>query len=188
MRIVVGLGNPGEKYLRNYHNLGFMAAEAASQKLGVKLKKRECQSLTAVVQRGGQKAVLATPQTYMNLSGEAVKGLMKKYGARPEDILILYDEADIEPCAIRIRQSGSGGSHNGMCDIVAALGTENVPRLRIGIGRPVDERPLHDHVLSDIPQHLREPMFQTILKAADAAVEFLGGADVETLMLKYNGK
>jgi len=187
MRIIVGLGNPGDKYLRTYHNLGFMTAEAAAQKLGVKLKKRECSCLTAVFSRGGERSVLATPQTYMNLSGDAVKSLIKKYGARPGDVLVVFDEADLDPCALRLRPSGSGGSHNGMSHIVAALGTENIPRLRIGIGRPDGEKPLHDHVLSDIPPHSREPMFQAILKAADACVDFLRGEPVEGLMIKYNG-
>ena len=119
IKLIIGLGNPGKKYEHTYHNLGFLAVDFFAERLGVKFKKKECNSVVAQCFSAG--VVLAKPQTFMNLSGIAVKGLMKKYGADLSDVIVLYDDIDIERWTIRFRESGSGGSHNGMRSIICNI-------------------------------------------------------------------
>ena len=117
--VIVGLGNPGKEYESTYHNAGWRAVDALSGKLGKKLKKAECSSLTWTGNVGGEKIVLAKPLTYMNLSGEAVKSLISKYGGEP---IVIYDDIDLPLGVLRARTAGSAGTHNGMRDIVEKLG------------------------------------------------------------------
>ena len=152
MKLVVGLGNYGDRYAYTYHNLGFLAAECLADRLGLKFKKRECDAEIAVTSCGGDRLVIARPLTYMNLSGVAVKQLLKKYDCAPADMVVVFDDIDIERGTVRVRQSGSGGTHNGMRNIIATIGTEGFPRVRIGVGRPPEYMGLADFVLSEIPR------------------------------------
>ncbi|HEY8418848.1 MAG TPA: aminoacyl-tRNA hydrolase [Clostridia bacterium] len=185
MKIIVGLGNPGSKYLRTFHNIGFMTLEAAAQKLDIKIKKLRCKSLIAESNLGGNKFVLACPQTYMNLSGEAVSSLLQTYKADLDELLVVYDDADLNLGAIRIRPHGSAGTHNGMRNIVHCLDSENFKRMRIGIGKP-EHMPLEDYVLRDIPMEARQIMFDAIMRASDAIIDWINGAPFETIMQNYN--
>ncbi len=189
MYLIVGLGNPGGKYASTFHNMGFMALEILAQKLGLKFKTKECRAETAETFRRGEKVILARPQTYMNLSGESVRELMGRYRVPLENLLVIYDDLDLNRGALRLRQSGSSGTHNGMRNIVACLGTSELKRSRVGIGHPpVPEFPIADFVLSEIPRNDRELMFETLSMAADAALAFADGESFDAVMQRYNRK
>lgn len=175
MKIVVGLGNYGEKYADTFHNMGFLAVGKLGERLNIKLKTRECASLTGVGSFGGERLVLAQPQTYMNLSGQAVKALMAKYKASEKDVLVLFDDIDIPRGTVRYRQSGSGGTHNGMRNVIAECGTEAFARVRIGIGRPPEFVPLADYVLSPVPYEDRALLVEAIGVACDETERWLRG-------------
>ncbi len=164
IKLIVGLGNPDKKYFDTYHNIGFCFIDKLSSKLDIKVKKKECKSLTGegFIEREEQqidpktgkiqtkitkeKIILAKPQTYMNLSGEAVLELVKKYKFSLDEILIVLDDIDIEAGTYRYRENGSGGTHNGLRNIVQLLKSQEFKRIRIGIGK--DERmDLADYVL-----------------------------------------
>ena len=136
MKIVVGLGNFGDRYAYTFHNMGFLAAECLADKLNLKFDRRECDSLIAVGYRGGEKLVIAKPLTYMNLSGVAVKQLLAKYKAEPHDLIVMFDDVDIPKGSVRVRLKGSGGTHNGMRNIIEKIATQEFPRVRIGILHP----------------------------------------------------
>ncbi len=175
MKIVVGLGNFGDRYAYTFHNMGFLAAECLADKLGLKFDRRECDALIAVGYRGGEKLVIAKPLTYMNLSGVAVKQLLAKYKVEPKDLIVMFDDVDIPKGSVRVRLKGSGGTHNGMRNIIEKIGTLDFPRVRIGIG-PVPERvPIADYVLSDVPKLERQTLFDAFSAAADEAIKLIDG-------------
>ncbi len=180
--VIVGLGNPGKEYESTYHNAGWRAVDALGDKLGKKLKKAECSSLTWTGNVGGEKIVLAKPLTYMNLSGEAVKSLVSKYGGEP---IIIYDDIDLPLGALRAREGGSAGTHNGMRDIVEKLGRSDFCRIRIGIGRGEGE--LKDYVLSRPSEDAKQALGAATAKLAEKLCEYLnGGRDFEKLMREIN--
>ncbi|MCL2555984.1 MAG: aminoacyl-tRNA hydrolase [Firmicutes bacterium] len=166
MKLIIGLGNPGARYAYTYHNLGFLAVEALADKLNTNFKVKECNSIVARV--FSHDLVIAKPQTFMNLSGIAVKGLLKKYKLMPKDMIIVYDDIDIERGVMRFRERGSAGTHNGMRSIISEIGTDDFKRLRLGIGRS-DNMSLADYVLSEIDKDSR-PIF---IELIEKAVEFL---------------
>ncbi len=145
MIIFVGLGNPGKQYLNTYHNIGFKTADALAERLNIKLAKKGCKALYGEGKVNGQKVIIAKPQTYMNLSGESVLMFRKKY--KDAEIVVICDDIDLEKGKLRFRKKGSGGTHNGMRNIVNLIG-EQFARLRIGIGKP--DRDLADYVLSEV--------------------------------------
>ncbi|MBR2970276.1 MAG: aminoacyl-tRNA hydrolase [Clostridia bacterium] len=167
MKLVVGLGNCEQKYAHTHHNMGFLVVECLAARLGVKFKTKECDSLTAKAYIKGEPIILAEPQTYMNLSGVAVKQLLAKYKCSPADMIVVYDDIDLPRYALRVRAKGSAGTHNGMRNIIEKIGTEEFPRVRVGIGRPPVGMPLADFVLSVVPMADREQMGKTIEAAAD---------------------
>ncbi len=134
MKIVIGLGNPGKNYESTRHNVGWMAVDNLAKNYGVEITKNMCDALVAEVKIDGEKIVLAKPTTYMNLSGNAVSKLKKWYKVENSDILIIFDDIDIPFGTIRYREKGSGGTHNGMKNIVQMLSSQDIPRLRIGLG------------------------------------------------------
>jgi len=168
MKLIIGLGNPGSRYAYTYHNLGFLCVEALAEKLNTRFKHKECNSLVA---RGfSHDLILAKPQTYMNLSGIAVKGLLKKYKLSPKDLIVVYDDIDIEKGVMRFREKGSAGTHNGMRSIVYELGTEDFRRLRLGIGRG-EGMNLADFVLSDIPKDDRMHFAELFVRVGEFLIE-----------------
>lgn len=190
MKIIVGLGNPTPKYRNNYHNLGFMTADALAEKLKMKIKTSECKSLTAQKRIDGDDVVIAKPQTFMNLSGEAVKELLRKYGAYSEDLIVVYDDADIPVGKLRLRKEGSAGTHNGMKSIIKEINSENFPRLRIGFGcAELKDKsvPIIEKVLSDISYTDREKINEAIQKAADKLFDYIAGKlTFDALMQEIN--
>ena len=173
MKIVVGLGNYGDKYAYTFHNMGFLAVELLADKLSLKFDKKECDAMVAVGFIGGEKIVLAKPLTYMNLSGVAVKQLLKKNNATLSDLVVIYDDIDIPKGTVRVRPKGSAGTHNGMRNIIAEIGSTEFARIRIGIG-PVPERvPLVDYVLATIPKAERQMLSDAFEVASDEAIKFI---------------
>ena len=175
MKIIVGLGNFGDEYAYTFHNMGFLAVECLADRLGVKISKKQCDALVGETNIGGQKVVIAQPLTYMNLSGVAVKKLLDYYKATPNDLLVIYDDIDLDKASIRKRAKGSAGTHNGMRNIIAQIKTEEFARLRIGVGRPPMGMPLADFVLSTIPKAERKSFADAFEKVADDAELFIAG-------------
>ncbi|MDR1906319.1 MAG: aminoacyl-tRNA hydrolase [Clostridiales bacterium] len=183
MLLIVGLGNPGAEYARTFHNAGFLAIDEIAALLGVNVKDKECLALTGKSYAGG-KTVLAKPQTYMNLSGDSLRELMGKYGAKPSEVLVIYDDADIPLGTLRFRLDGSAGTHNGMRDIILKAG--NIPRLRVGIKKDT-EAPLRDFVLSRISDGDYKTLSESVKRAAKAVAEYSVHGDFEKTMREYNG-
>lgn len=187
MFLIVGLGNPEEKYARTFHNMGFLAAGDVAELLGVKFKKKECEAQVAEAFLGGEKVIIARPLTYMNASGRAVKQLMNKYKVPQESLVVLYDDYDIPKGHVRIRPSGSAGTHNGMRSVIAETGLSAFSRIRIGIRDPEVNVPIIDYVLSNVRKEDYELFSSACKRAAEAAVLLAKGEPVEIVMSKYNG-
>ena len=172
MKVLAGLGNPGEAYARTPHNLGFLALDALCAQLGAEWKfERRFNAQVAKVLRKGETLWLVKPQTFMNLSGESVGPFLKYYGATADDLLVLSDDCDLPPGRLRLRPSGSAGGHNGLKSIIAHVGTEAFARLRLGAGRRAGERRgLIDFVLHRFSPEEAEEAAQTAELAAQAAL------------------
>ena len=170
MRIIVGLGNPGDKYARTRHNVGFDVVGILAEKENIPVKKIKCHALVGEGVIDGEKVVLALPQTYMNLSGQAVVDLMNWYKVSPEDVLIIVDGIDLPMGQVRIRPHGGAGTHNGLRNIVYLTGSDRFPRIRVGVGQKPEGWDLADWVLSKYQtEEDRKVMFDAYLYAADAA-------------------
>lgn len=187
MYIIVGLGNPEEKYLKTFHNMGYLAVGDAANLLGVKFKKKECEAVTAEAYINGEKIVLAKPTTYMNNSGRAVKQLLAKYKATEKQLVIIYDDYDLPKGSVRIRPDGSAGTHNGMRSVIAEIGTQNFARIRVGIRDNEISVPIINYVLSNVKEEDYELFVSACNRAAQAAVELAKGTPCERVMTSYNG-
>jgi PTH1 family peptidyl-tRNA hydrolase len=147
-KLIVGLGNPGARYEKTRHNVGWMALDALAKKHGVEINKSGFQGLYGEWRRAAEKIILLKPSTYMNLSGKAVGPAASFYKIPPSEILVVYDDLDLPPGKLRIREKGSAGGHNGMKSLIETLGTQEFPRVRIGIGRPAPGWQVVDWVLA----------------------------------------
>ena len=179
------LGNPGPKYENTRHNAGFMAGAAAEKLLGVKMDRLRHRALTARAVIDGQGVLLMEPQTYMNLSGESVGEAARFYKVPPERVLVFSDEMALPPGSVRIRAGGSAGGHNGLKSIIAHLGTDRFPRIRLGIGEP--EHTGVDWVLGKFQGPDAEAMAKACESAAKAAVCYISEGP-DRAMSKYNRK
>ena len=187
MLLIVGLGNPGAAYKSTYHNCGFLTLEKLAQKFDAGFNKNECFAQTAHVFAAGGKAVLAKPQTFMNLSGKSVFALAQKYKLGREDIVIVYDDVDLPIGTLRLRNEGRAGTHNGMKDIVERIGTSEFKRVRIGIGSAQEPAmQLSDFVTSKINEENAAVLSKTFDTAAEALFRFCHGEDFAVLMREYN--
>jgi PTH1 family peptidyl-tRNA hydrolase len=148
-RIIVGLGNPGREYAKHRHNVGFMIVDRLADQHHLKFNRMMNKAIIALGEIAGHKVLVAKPQTFMNLSGESVGPLVKFYKAALGDLLVIYDELDLPLGQLRMRPKGSAGGHNGMKSIIARLGSDAFPRLRVGIGRPPGRHDPKDYVLED---------------------------------------
>ena len=173
MKIIVGLGNYGDSYAYTFHNMGFLTVECFAERKGVTINKRACDALICETHIGGEKVIIAQPLTYMNLSGVAVQKLLAYYKADLKDLIVVYDDIDIDRFSIRVRQKGSAGTHNGMRSIINTVKSEDFARVRIGIGRPNERVPLADYVLSTIPVKDRKQFVETFEKACDELEKFV---------------
>ena len=179
--LVVGLGNPGARYETTRHNCGFLAVDLLAKELGVRVNNIQHRALTAPCVIAGHSVVLCKPQTYMNLSGEAVRELTRAYSVPPERLIVVFDDCDLAAGRMRIRQNGSAGTHNGMKDIVFQLQTDQFPRVKLGIGHPTGEEDLADYVLSPMDSDTYEA-----IKRAPAAVKDLIEHGAAYAMQIYN--
>jgi len=185
MRLIVGLGNPGPEFQWTPHNLGFLAVDELANRAGIRVERPEAKALVGLGKIGGEEVILAKPQTFMNLSGISVRELLEKYQLGPQDLLAMWDEAQLPWGGIRIQSEGSAGSHNGAKSIIGSLGTQVFARLRLGCGP--------DHPLSSRKEYVLRPMKKAELEVAaemvaDAgdAVELLLAQGIQAAMNKYN--
>ena len=185
MFLVAGLGNPGEEYAATPHNMGFLVVDRLAARHGIRLTRKECQALIGQGNIGGKTVLLAQPQTYMNLSGVAVKPLLQKNELSPADLILVYDELDLPWGSLRIRPKGSAAGHNGISDVIAKLGTSEFPRLRVGVhpGHPI--RSGVDYLLSRFTRQQTETLDEFVDLAADATDSIITEG-VEKSMAKFN--
>ena len=185
--LIVGLGNPGREYQSTRHNAGFRAIDLLAEKLGCKIDRAKFQGLYAQVNYGGGKLFLLKPQTYMNLSGRAVLQLSAYFSIPPERIIVLFDDISLPPGRLRIRAEGSAGGHNGIKSIIAEVGSQAFPRVKIGVGaKPAPEFDLADWVLSTFSAKEEKDLRFALENAADAALSIIDKGVPETAN-KYNG-
>lgn len=187
MFLIVGLGNPEKKYEKTFHNIGYLAAGDCAGILNAKFKKKECEASVAEGYLNGEKVIIARPLTYMNASGRAVKQLIAKYKITPGELVVLYDDYDLPKGHVRIRPSGSAGTHNGMRSVIAEVGFSDFARIRIGIRDPEGNVPLIDYVLSEVRKEDYELFSSACRRAAEAAVSLARGESMELVMTRYNG-
>ncbi len=187
MRLIVGLGNPGPEYQWTPHNLGFLAVDELANRNGIRIERPEAQSLVGLGKVAGEEIILVKPQTYMNLSGNAVGRLMDKYEVEPVDLLVIFDERDLPWGMIRIGERGSPGTHNGAKSVTSAVGTQEFARLRLGCGP--------DHPVGDLAAYVLRPMKKAELEVAGEmvasagdAVEMLLTQGIAAAMNKFNRK
>ena len=186
--LIVGLGNPGEQYKHTRHNVGFDVVEILAQKLGIKMNKHRFRAEVGEGAYAGMKLVLARPQTFMNLSGESVVPLVQWYKPRADRIALVYDDCDLPVGTLRVRPSGSPGTHNGMKSVIGLLGREDFPRVRVGIGRQPEGWDLADWVLAGYrTAEERQAAFEAYSTAADALL-CIAKEGCEAAMQKYNRK
>jgi len=185
MYLIIGLGNPEEEYSKTRHNMGFNTINKIAHKYNLEVNKSKFQGLyeTAVIE--GQKVILIKPQTYMNLSGNCVKEFLNFYKIEKENIIIIYDDMDIEPGTIKIRKQGGPGGHNGMKSIIQMIGTENFSRIRIGIGRPKHNGDEINYVIGAIPEEEIPKLEEATEKAKEAVIEILKNG-IDSAMNKFN--
>ncbi len=187
MRLVVGLGNPGERYRRTRHNVGFMVVDALTARWGAGRGQVEGEAWTAAAERGGQALVLAKPLTFMNRSGVAVERLLASAGQGPEVLVVVLDDAALPLGQIRVRPRGSHGGHNGLRSMLDVLGSDEFARVRVGIGKGEPPEDLADYVLSEFPQE-DVLVVQEMVGAAADAVECLLEEGTEAAMNRFNAR
>ena len=167
--LVVGLGNPGQKYANTRHNMGFLTVDLLAEEAGVQLNKVKFKSAYNILRFAGTRCLVMKPQTYMNLSGEAVREAAQFYKIPPERILVIYDDVSLPVGKLRVRPSGSAGGHNGIKNIIAHLGTQDFPRVKIGTGAPGEGGDMIDWVIGVPSQADRKILLETFHRAIEAA-------------------
>jgi PTH1 family peptidyl-tRNA hydrolase len=184
--LIVGLGNPGRDYRRSRHNVGFMLLERLARELGLVFTRRQAKALVASGRVGRRKAVLAKPQTFMNLSGESVGRLARFYRVEDGDLLVICDDLDLPFGTLRLRPGGGTAGHNGLRSITEHLGHPRFPRLRIGIGRPPGRMRPADFVLDDF-EAADQDLLDATLDRALRAVRLFATEGIEAAMTRFNG-
>ena len=187
MYLIAGLGNPTREYEKTRHNVGFEAIDILADKAGTTVTEKKHKALYGKGYIGGQKVILAKPPTYMNLSGESIREIADFYKIEPENIIILCDDINLSEGQLRIRLKGSAGGHNGLKNIISHLGTQEFPRIRIGVGEKPRGMDLADYVLGRFPKEQQAVMEEAYRDAAEAACMMIeDGADAA--MNHYNRK
>ena len=187
MKLIVGLGNPGRIYVNNRHNAGFKCLDFLARRHGIRLSKRRASAKIGTGEIAGLNVVLAKPQTFVNLSGEAVAQLVKRFAVPPSDLIVVYDDLDLPLGKIRIRERGGAGGHKGMASIIALLGSGEFPRIRVGISPGQDIRGLKtpDYVLSNFAPEEKTIINELYVKVADA-IYCLLSEGIEAAMNRFN--
>ena len=186
MYIIAGLGNPGLRYANTRHNIGFIALDMLADKLGIEIKKAKHKALIGEGTLAGEKIVLAKPQTYMNLSGESILDIRNWYKVEDSRIIVIYDDIDLDVGVLRIRPSGSAGTHNGMRSIIYQLNSQDFPRVRLGVGKPPEEWDLKDYVMSTFRKD-EIPQIKEVCQRAVEGVELIISKGVNYAMSRCNG-
>lgn len=184
--LVAGLGNPGQKYANTRHNMGFLTVDLLAEREGVKLNKVKFKSAYNILKLAGAKCLVMKPQTYMNLSGEAVGEAARFYKIPPERVLIIYDDVSLPVGKLRVRPAGSAGGHNGIKSVIAHLGTQDFPRIKIGTGAPGGDGDMIDWVIGVPSQKDREILLESFRRAIEAA-ECIIGHGCQKAMNDFNG-
>ena len=185
--LIVGLGNPGQKYEHTRHNMGFLVIDELAERESIPVQRLKFKALTNTAVIGGRSVLLMKPTTYMNLSGEAVGQAARFYKIPPERVLVISDDVALPQGKLRVRRSGSAGGHNGLKNIIAHLGSDQFPRVKVGVGgKPHPDSDMADWVLSPFTGQDRKAMEEAISRAADA-VTLLLDQGVDQAMAKFNG-
>lgn len=185
MYLIVGLGNPGDKYTFTRHNAGFLAIDYISQKHNIEIKKLKHKAMIGEGIISGKKVVLAKPQTFMNLSGESIRELVSWYKVEQKNIIVIYDDVSMPVGSLRIREKGSAGGHNGIKSIILNLNSDEFPRFKLGINEKPSEYNLADYVLGKFTSTEQKVMFDTFEKVNLAVEEFITNG-IQSAMNKYN--
>lgn len=185
MYLIVGLGNPESEYAHTRHNMGFDTINELAKNNNINITKTKFKALyeTGIIQN--EKVILLKPQTYMNLSGEAIKEARDFYNVKPEEIIVIYDDIDIEKGKIKLRKKGAPGSHNGMKSVVQELNTTDFIRIRVGIGQPEFKSDMINYVIGNVPEEEQKILQQGTKKAAEAIEEILKNG-IDIAMNKFN--
>jgi peptidyl-tRNA hydrolase, PTH1 family len=184
--LIVGLGNPGREYRETRHNIGFLLMDRLAVNLNTRFTRLQSKALVASTTYQERKIILAKPQTFMNLSGQSVQGLIHFYKLPLTNILIAHDDLDLPPGTIRIRPDGGSAGQKGMSSILERLGTDEFPRLRLGVGRPPGQMQAPDYVLQDFSNGERTLISETLNRAMEAVLTFVTEG-LNATMNKYNG-
>lgn len=185
LKLVVGLGNPGQEYASDRHNLGYRVVDALAARHGLGFERHQGKLHLAVGEIAGHPVVLAKPRTFMNLSGTAVARASRQYGVRPEEILVIYDDLDLPLGRLRLRPTGGSGGHKGMRSIIDVLGTQSFARLRLGIGRPSGRKDPADYVLEPFTRE-EEAVVAEVVQQASEAVESYLAEGIVAAMEQFN--
>ena len=183
--MIVGLGNPGDKYKDTRHNTGFLVIEKLAAYHSIKIKEESSLYMSGKGKIAGEDVMLAKPVTYMNRSGDGVRELMRYYKLSPSDLILVYDDLDLDAGQMRIKTKGGSGGHNGCASVIAAIGTEDFIRIRVGIGRPEGRVDVVGYVLSRFSR-AEVPLIETSVESAVDAVRIIVGNDIVAAMNKYN--
>lgn len=187
MYLIAGLGNPTKEYDKTRHNVGFSVLDVLADKYDIDVSERKHRAYCGKGVIEGQKVLLLKPQTFMNLSGESLRSAVDYYKIAPEDIIVIYDDISLEPGQLRIRLKGSAGGHNGIKNIIAQLGTQEFPRIKVGVGAKPPRMDLADYVLSRFSKGEQERMDEAFREAAEAAVMMMTDG-AERAMNHYNAR
>ena len=185
MFLIVGLGNPEEEYSNTRHNMGFDTINKLANEYNIKINKNKFKGLCGSGIIENEKVILLKPQTYMNLSGESIKEAMAFYKIKSENIIVIYDDIDIEPGIIKIRKKGGPGGHNGMKSVISEIDTQNFPRIRIGIGKPESKGQLIEYVIGKMPQTDKDILEKATILGKEAIIEIIKNG-VDIAMNKFN--
>jgi PTH1 family peptidyl-tRNA hydrolase len=184
--LIVGLGNPGRRFKKNRHNIGFMVVEHLAERHGLRFSTLQSKAAIASGRIGPLSALLAKPQNYMNLSGQPVRSLVDFYKIPLERVIVAFDDLDLPPGTVRLRPEGGSGGQNGMKDIIRHLGTQEFARLRMGIGRPTGRMQPADYVLQDFGKNELD-LIQTAIDTAADAIETWLADGIQLAMSRFNG-
>lgn len=185
MKLIVGLGNPESDYSKTRHNMGFNVINSLANDYKIDITKKKFQAEYGSGTIENEKIMLIKPQTFMNLSGQSVIQFVNFYKIDLEDLIIIYDDMDIDISKIRIRKSGSSGSHNGMKSIISSLNNENFPRIRVGIGKPKYDNDAINYVIGAIPEEEIKELEKGVIKAKEAVIEMIKNG-IDSAMNKFN--
>lgn len=185
MFLIVGLGNPEEEHSNTRHNMGFDTINKLANEYNIKINKNKFKGLCGSGIIENEKVILLKPQTYMNLSGESIKEAMAFYKIKSENIIVIYDDIDIEPGIIKIRKKGGPGGHNGMKSVISEIDTQNFPRIRIGIGKPENKGQLIEYVIGKMPQTDKDILEKATILGKEAILEIIKNG-VDIAMNKFN--